>query len=29
VTSSGESEIEFKADNLPAGTQIIVLKQSL
>jgi L-ascorbate metabolism protein UlaG (beta-lactamase superfamily) len=29
VTRSGESEIEFKADNLPAGTQIIVLKQSL
>jgi hypothetical protein len=29
VTRSNESEIEFKADNLPADTRIIVLKQSL
>jgi L-ascorbate metabolism protein UlaG (beta-lactamase superfamily) len=29
VTRSGESEIEIKAGKLPAGAQIIVLKQSL
>jgi L-ascorbate metabolism protein UlaG (beta-lactamase superfamily) len=29
VTRSNDSEIEFKADNLPANARIIVLKQSL